>query len=50
MALSYDTALRLAERTGRQQEECEDIAQYMVDFDMTAKEAEKQLVKEGVLL
>jgi type II secretory pathway component PulF len=47
--MGYENALRKAEKTGRMQEDCEDIADYMVQYDLTAKEAEKMLVSEGVL-
>lgn len=47
--MKYDAAIRQAEKTGRLQEDCEDIAAYMVRFGITATEAEERLVKEGVL-
>ena len=48
--MDYERALRQAERTGRPQEECELIADYMVNYELTVKQAEKDLINEGVLL
>jgi len=47
--MRYERALRQAEKTGRTQEECEDIAQYAVDMECSAKQAEKDLIKDGIL-
>ena len=48
--MDYEKALRQAERTGRLQEDCEFIADYMIRYDLSVKQAERDLINEGVLL
>lgn len=48
--MKYEKVLRQAEQTSRPQEECEDIADYMIRYDLTMRAEEKMLIKEGVLL